>query len=758
MTTILIKKKDTAGAPAPGDLTNAAGGTEIAVNTATRRIYTKDSTGTVVELGNNATSSTIADLTVTNSTTLSYGTANQVQYLNGSKLLVGSANMTFDGTTLTAAGFAGPHNGTVGATTANTGAFTTLSASSTVTLSGGTANGVAYLNGSKALTSGSALTFDGTNLFTTGSLLLGGVASTGSTGEIGLANAKAIRFRNAANSAFLNALYVDGSNNLQLGAGTSDAIISVTGLGEAMRIVSTTGNTGLGTSTPVSQLTIYSNSTTASGQYNSPSTITLWNGNTSGDIGGTIAFGGSNLSTTAKTFFASISSSVYASDASGTTGRLIFSTKSTQGATTLTERMRISETGLVGIGTQSPGAQLHVVTNASSSYGGIIYNNNATGQGLTIRAGSTSSQDAFNCQTYDGGLSLFTVQGGGRVGVGTSSPLAKLDITNTAASITDILVLANYYGGGSTGVQINFRGQRGAPDAQVEYGYIRSTLMDYAGTPYMSLGVMGGVMGVGTITPNVRFEVASTNRDTAELSVYTSDTSGGRGQRMSFWRNYTAGSSSPFRAAFIANVNNDDSFNSNNAQDMAFFTKSGTAEPAERVRILSNGTTLFGKTTASVATNGFRVDQDGAIFSSIATGNESIYVYSTTAGVYRFYVNAAGTVFATNTTISAISDQRLKENIRDLDDGLNVVMALKPRKFDWKAGKGKDIKGDRGFIAQEFEAVLPEMIETWKDPAPEGEEPYKAVNANLIPTLVKAMQEQQAIIESLKARLDAANL
>jgi hypothetical protein len=101
MTTILIKKKDTAGAPAPGDLTNAAGGTEIAVNTATKRIYTKDSGGNVVELGTNSTSSTIDQLTVVTSTTLSYGTANQVQYLNASKLLVGSSNMTFNGTTLT---------------------------------------------------------------------------------------------------------------------------------------------------------------------------------------------------------------------------------------------------------------------------------------------------------------------------------------------------------------------------------------------------------------------------------------------------------------------------------------------------------------------------------------------------------------------------------------------------------------------------------------------------------------------------------
>jgi hypothetical protein len=133
-------------------------------------------------------------------------------------------------------------------------------------------------------------------------------------------------------------------------------------------------------------------------------------------------------------------------------------------------------------------------------------------------------------------------------------------------------------------------------------------------------------------------------------------------------------------------------------------------------------------------------------------------VYSTGASAYRFYIGMGGTVFATSTTITAISDQRLKENIRDLDDGLAIVMALKPRKFDWKTGKGKDIKDDRGFIAQEIEQVLPDMVEQWRDPAPEGEEPYKAVNANLIPTLVKAIQEQQALIVSLKARLDAANL
>lgn len=57
-------------------------------------------------------------------------------------------------------------NGPVGTTTAAAGAFTTLAASGAVTLSGGIANGVPYLNGSKVLTTGSALTFDGTKLST----------------------------------------------------------------------------------------------------------------------------------------------------------------------------------------------------------------------------------------------------------------------------------------------------------------------------------------------------------------------------------------------------------------------------------------------------------------------------------------------------------------------------------------------------------------------------------------------------------------
>lgn len=175
----------------------------------------------------------------------------------------------------------------------------------------------------------------------------------------------------------------------------------------------------------------------------------------------------------------------------------------------------------------------------------------------------------------------------------------------------------------------------------------------------------------------------------------------------------------------------------------------------------TSGNFLACTTSASATTNGFKIlNVSGSAYTfsnNASTTNSDINfgAYSTGAGAFRFYVGMGGTVYATSTTITAISDQRLKENIQDLDVGLDAVLALKPRKFDWKPGKGKNKKGDRGWIAQEFEQVFPDMIDEWRDPAPEGEEPYKAVNADLIPVLVKALQEMKEIIDAQATRIAA---
>jgi hypothetical protein len=177
----------------------------------------------------------------------------------------------------------------------------------------------------------------------------------------------------------------------------------------------------------------------------------------------------------------------------------------------------------------------------------------------------------------------------------------------------------------------------------------------------------------------------------------------------------------------------------------------------ERARITSTGNFLVGTTDFTANGIGFKVVEGRPTTANAATTNATTTyeAYSTGVSAFRFYVGYGGTVFATSTTISAISDQRLKENVRDLDAGLAEVMALKPRLYDWKEGKGADIKNARGFIAQEFETVFPDLIDEWKDPVPEGEEPYKSVRADLIPVLVKAIQELKAELDSVKAELAA---
>jgi hypothetical protein len=135
-------------------------------------------------------------------------------------------------------------NGTVGATTATTGAFTTLAASGSVTLSGGTANGVTYLNGSKVLTSGSALTFDGTNLGVGGaagnSANYSTITARGTTGGIYEFNA----------GATLQSYILGNSSELRLQTQSTQAITFVPNGTERARIDSS-GNVGIGTSSPI---------------------------------------------------------------------------------------------------------------------------------------------------------------------------------------------------------------------------------------------------------------------------------------------------------------------------------------------------------------------------------------------------------------------------------------------------------------------------------------------------------------------------
>lgn len=210
-------------------------------------------------------------------------------------------------------------------------------------------------------------------------------------------------------------------------------------------------------------------------------------------------------------------------------------------------------------------------------------------------------------------------------------------------------------------------------------------------------------------------------------------------------------------------------YNQVSGQHVWYTAPSGTAGNTisfiQAMTLDASGNLLVGTTnTSASAGSGFKLLPAGnganspfiGVVTATSTNTTINYaLYSTGASAYRFYVGEGGTVYATSTTISSLSDIRYKENVRDLDVGLAEVMALKPRLYDWKEGRGADTKNARGFIAQEFEQVFPDLIDEWRDPAPEGEEPYKSVRQDLIPVLVKAIQEQQAMIEEMKAEIAA---
>jgi hypothetical protein len=559
----------------------------------------------------------------------------------------------------------------IGASSASTGSFTTLTTSSTVTLNGGTANGVLYLNGSKVATSGSALTFDGTNFGTTGNANLGSVSKSTDTQL------------NFASDLGTQRIYLDrGTRSLVFYDATTAIenyrIAGITGIqtwgvggSEQMRLTST--GLGIGTS---------SFTWLASGSE------TGVNIKSSGTNAAGISVSSSNANNTRMEMFASYTLNQGGFYLKGDSAYppMIFGQVN---GSTYRDSMLLDASGNLGLGVtpsawetansvralQLNGGNVSSFSNAYIWVGQNWYRDSASAERYVNTAAATKYQQAFGAHSW-----------------------------YTAAS-------------GTAGNAISFT-QAMTLDASGQLALGTSTASSTLGR---NLTINGANAGTNS---GIVLQSATTERG----YVYASDTQ------------MVLGSSTSIPVLMVTGG-------------------------SERARITTGGEFLVGTTnTSASAGNGVKIVSQnggqaaGGVFAVGNYGGSDIYpfmAYSSSASAFRFYVDYAGNIYATNTSIISLSDQRLKENIRDLDVGLDAVMALKPRKFDWKAGKGKDKKDDRGFIAQEFEQVFPDLINEWKDPAPEGEQPYKTVRQDLIPVLVKAMQEQQAMINELKAEVAA---
>lgn len=175
----------------------------------------------------------------------------------------------------------------------------------------------------------------------------------------------------------------------------------------------------------------------------------------------------------------------------------------------------------------------------------------------------------------------------------------------------------------------------------------------------------------------------------------------------------------------------------------------------ERLYINSSGEILFGTTTAPASGTG------GSAF--IPSSNQRMILdlrTNSTASnsIARFY-NQNGEVGSIRTSGSSTiyqtsSDYRLKENVVKIDDGIERLKQLQPKRFNFIADSSVVLDG---FLAHETQTVVPEAITGEKDAVDdEGNPIYQGIDqSKLVPLLTAALQEAVAKIETLEAKVAA---
>ena len=271
--------------------------------------------------------------------------------------------------------------------------------------------------------------------------------------------------------------------------------------------------------------------------------------------------------------------------------------------------------------------------------------------------------------------------------------------------------------------------------------------MSYNGSGTFQINTSGQPVVTGTVISSTAFNALTSDLATGLSTAITKD-----GQ-----------TTTTTRIPFAQGINSSLATDSTSTSTGSIITVGGvgiakalyvgtTANIAGNVLVGTTSTTLSGFyggqifASGTSAINACRNDVSGNSGAGLFTAYSN---YSTTEE--KFIVRANGDVQNRTGSYTSYSDERLKENITDARNYLSDLTKLRVVNYYFKAG---DIKTKYlGFVAQEVEKVIPGLVfETEND----GLLDCKGIKLTvLIPMLVKAIQEQQALITSLTARVVA---
>jgi hypothetical protein len=175
---------------------------------------------------------------------------------------------------------------------------------------------------------------------------------------------------------------------------------------------------------------------------------------------------------------------------------------------------------------------------------------------------------------------------------------------------------------------------------------------------------------------------------------------------------------------------------------------------AERARIDSSGNLLVGATslpTSSVSVAGVGVFNASGTAGRINLGKTASGTLDGLANYHNGTYVGGITYSNTATALVASSDERLKENITAAPPALEKAMSIEVVSYDWKHDP---THVEFGLVAQRLNSIYSEAVNVGDD-GEEVEKTWGVEYGRLTPMLLKAIQEQQQMIETLQAKVAA---